>query len=109
LRPNVQTRAWLEYPYQIALAKLTSRYQRALDLLEEKSERLVFPIDRFQCHAARALIFHQTGVDKARDEADLALIAAAERDSGFSRHPGIGLVRDRQAQVLEQLGAIGDD
>jgi tetratricopeptide (TPR) repeat protein len=106
--PHLRTNAALELPYQIALAGQASRYERALDLLTSSVGQLMFPADRFLYHTARALIFHKSGQVGAREEARLALEAAASDNSGFRYHPNVGLVSERHAPVLTQLRGLCD-
>lgn len=106
--PNLRTIAALELPYQVALAGFTSQFERALDLLKSSAEQLMFPADRFRYHAARALILQKSDAGGARDEARLALEAAASDHSGFRYHPKAGLVSDRHAPALAQLRELCD-
>lgn len=106
--PNLRTTAALEFPYQIALARLSSRFQQALDLLEANVDQLMFPADRFRYHAARAIIFRESGMDRAREEAKLALDAAADDHSGFRFHPDVGLVSETHSPALAQLRTFCD-
>ena len=106
--PNLRTTAALELPYQIALAGHALRYAQALDLLQSSVSQLMFPADRFRYHAARALISHKSGKVGAREEARLALEAAASDHSGFRYHPNVGLVSERHAPALTQLRGLCD-
>lgn len=106
--PSMRTRAAIELPYLIALAGLVTRFRRALDVLDGEPATPVFPVDRFQRHAARALILQKSGKSGAREEARLALEAAAQVNSGFRYHPGVGLVSDKHSQALAQLRALCD-
>lgn len=106
--PNLRTTAALELPYQIALAGQALRYEQALDLLQSSVGQLMFPADRFRYHAARALIFHKSRKVGAREEARLALEAAASDHSGFRHHSNVGLVSERHEPALTQLRGLCD-
>lgn len=98
--PNVRTRACLELPYLIAINQVSSRFHQALSLLSENTDDLMFPVDKFKHHAARAMILRHTDMGLAASEAQLALQAAALDHSGFRYHAKLGLVSDRHAATL---------
>jgi tetratricopeptide (TPR) repeat protein len=102
--PHLLTQAYIELPYLVAVNGLSSHYGRALELLDKHRDRLVFPVERFKWNAARALIAGALGnLPSARESARKALEAAAERNSGFTNHPSIGLVSDEHRQALTKL------
>jgi len=105
--PNLQTQAYLDLPYTVATHGIREQYPRALELLDLHESRLMFPIERFRWHAARALIAadtRETGV--SRVHADRALEAAALDHSGFRYHPSVGLVREQYDGIIERLKAL---
>jgi tetratricopeptide (TPR) repeat protein len=107
--PRLKTLAYVEYPYLIATRDISSHYKRALEVLEQRKEDLMFPADHFMWHAARALIQAAVGMQhEARAEARAALEAAARDHSGFRHHPHIGLVSERHAEALRRLKAFHD-
>src|SRR5262245_39004100 len=59
--PNLKTQAYLDLPSLIADHHLARLYDRALQLLDMFQSRLMFPVDHFRWHAARALILSARG------------------------------------------------
>jgi len=107
--PQLKTRAFLELPYLIALRKIASHYDRALEILNERKADLFFPVDHFMWHTSRALIVSAKGhLGEARKHARAAFEAAAKDQSGFRFHPTIGLVSDRHADALSRLRQFHD-
>ena len=103
-RPNPKTQACLALPFLIASSGITSRYARALHLLEQHQSQLMFPVDHFRWHAAQALILLEQGqASLAHRHAQLALEAAALDHSGFRYHPNVGLVGDRYDDIRQRL------
>ncbi|WP_457097224.1 hypothetical protein [Lysobacter sp. P5_B9] len=106
--PNLRTGASLDLPYQIALNGITNRFDQAIAMLSESEKRLMFPVDRFKHHTARAVILAKSDPSAARVEAKAALEAAALDHSGFRYHPTVGLVSERHAQALLKLRGLCD-
>jgi tetratricopeptide (TPR) repeat protein len=106
--PNLKTQAYLELPILIAVGRLQSRFDRAMSVLDEQVDRLMFPVDHFLWHAARALIMASRG-DRAGavPHARSALQAASKDDSGFRYHPSVGLVTEEHRGLLEDIAALG--
>jgi tetratricopeptide (TPR) repeat protein len=106
--PNLQTQAYLDLPYLIATRGIREMYTRALLVLETYESRLMFPVDHFRCHAARALIAADGhDVATARSHAKRALEAAARHQSGFRYHPAVGLVSEQYDSVIQKLEGYG--
>ena len=106
--PNLRTHAYLELPVLVATEGLRSRFDRALTILDEQADRLMFPVDHFLWHAARALIVASRGDrDAACPHAQTALKAAAKDHSGFRYHPGVGLVTEKHRGLLKDIAALG--
>ena len=106
--PNLRTGACLDLPYLIALNGLTDRFDQAMTMLSGSEELLMFPVDRFKHHAARATILAKSDPSAARLEARAALEAASLDHSGFRYHPTVGLVSERHAQALSKLRGLCD-
>jgi tetratricopeptide (TPR) repeat protein len=108
--PNVQTNTRLDLPLLIATRRIRQLYPRAVELAtrtETDESLMAFPLARFQCHAAQALISADSGSSTAaRASAALALEAAAAQHSGFRHHPDVGLVGERDAELVEALKRI---
>lgn len=106
-RPNSKTQAYLDFPCLVLETKRESLYSRALEVLNTHSERPMFPIDRFRAHGARALLVHHFDrKDEARAEAELAMAAAQETESGFRHHPNLGLVQSTADEFSMQVAAL---
>jgi len=104
--PNLQTQAHLDLPYLIATHGIRGQYERALQLLEVHEARLMFPVDRFRWHAARALIAADSPeAGAAGVHAKRALEAATHEHSGFRYHPSVGLVTEQYDGVIRKLEA----
>ncbi|MUV14519.1 hypothetical protein [Noviluteimonas gilva] len=106
--PNLLTVAYLELPYLIALHGIDARFEQAMDMLSASRERLMFPVERFEHHAARAIILAKSDRAAARLEAKAALEVASEDHSGFRYHPTVGLVSEVHADALSRLRGLCD-
>jgi tetratricopeptide (TPR) repeat protein len=105
--PNLQTEAYIALPFLVATRGIQGQFSRALELLRAGSARLMFPVDHFRWHAAQALIAaagHDSSV--APQHARRALEAAASTDSGFRRHPSVGLVTRQYDGLLRELAGL---
>ena len=104
-RPNVQSNAWLEFGWLVVRRNLTSLFSEADSFLDEFATRsLPFPILRYRYHSIRAIVAaHKGFASKAKEEAALALAAAAATHSGFQYHAHLGLVSGAQDEVRQQL------
>jgi tetratricopeptide (TPR) repeat protein len=104
--PKLQTQAYLDLPYLIATHGIRTRYDGALELLQHHEARLMFPVDRFRWHAARALIAADLKEPEiARRHAEHAIEAAGHEHSGFRYHPSVGLVTAEYDTVVRKLEA----
>ena len=101
--PNLRTGASLDLPYLIALNGLSDRYDQAFSMLSGPTDGLMFPVDRFKHHSARAMILRSSDRAAAATEARLALESAALDHSGFRYHPKLGLVSEKHATALAKL------
>ena len=106
--PNLRTGAFLDFPYQIAINGAADRFDQAMAILSGTESQLMFPVDRFKFHAAKALILANSDLPAARSAAKLALGAAASDKSGFRYHPSVGLVSERHVQALSKLHGLCD-
>jgi len=95
--PNVLSRAAFRFPLFVALHSRAASFADALELLDVTSERVTFPVDRFEVAAARAFIAESQGdLRVAREQADAALDAASQVHSGLARHRSVGLVQPNE-------------
>jgi len=107
--PKLRTLAYVQYPYLVAVRCLSAHYADALEVLAHRKNDLLFPVDHFMWHAARAMIRAAQGFPQdAREDARVALEAAGQDHSGFRFHPKLGLVSDRHAEALHRLRAFHD-
>ena len=103
--PNIKTWAWIDYAVIVARQRLDHHYGRALQLLREHpAQSQLFAVTRFLWYAAFALITNAQGQrDEARESAAEALSYADVTDSGFVRHPNVGLVGGRYDDLRHEL------
>ncbi len=68
------------------------------------SADIIFPDAQYRYFAVCAIILEDSGnTDGARDCAAKALRAASMEHSGFSRHPHVGLVQNRNKEIDAKL------
>lgn len=105
--PKLKTDAYILYPLVIVENKLIDLYQSANEVLDEHQERLMFPVDHFCWHAAKAIIAAKSGNSVlANNHAGLAFDAAQIKNSGFCFHQNLGLVGAEYKGVVNELRAI---
>jgi tetratricopeptide (TPR) repeat protein len=108
--PNFLTWAFHELPVLIATERMSTRYDRAVEVLMQHRGRLTFPVQLYQWHGALALILpEQCRTSEARNEARKALEAAERTDSGFRYHPTLGLVSDTADEFGKRLRDIASE
>jgi tetratricopeptide (TPR) repeat protein len=108
-RPNVQTEAWLLFPWFIVETQNVELYAEAGDILSEfeKHRSLTIPISVYRLHCVKAILLANDGDHpQARVHAEKALAASVETHSGFRYHAGLGLVRDTSSTVHERVCQI---
>ena len=102
--PSVQTQAYLDLPFLIAVRGIEGGYGQAVALLEKHKARVVFPVERFRWHAAQCLILAARGDSSAAKlHAQLALEAAQSDHSGFRYHASLGLVGEQYQELRSAL------
>lgn len=105
--PKLKTDAYILYPLTIVENKLSNLYQSANEILDAHQDRLMFPIDYFRWHAAKAIIAANSGEKElASSHATSALEAAQIKKSGFRFHQNLGLVGKGFKGVVDELRAI---
>lgn len=105
--PKLKTDAYILYPLIIIENKLTKLFPSANEVLDQHRERLMFPIDHFRWHAAKAIIATESGNNEhAIKHANIALEAAQIKKSGFSFHPNLGLVGKECEWLVKMLHKI---
>ncbi|MFC3076819.1 hypothetical protein ACFODL_01820 [Phenylobacterium terrae] len=106
--PRMKTDAWLDYVLLVAERGARDHYERAAEALATLGAQwpLWLPHDAFRRHAALALLLSDRGQPGADAEAKAALEAADRAHSGLGRHPSIGLVGPRYADLRKRLARI---
>lgn len=108
--PKAKAGAALRFGCLVAVERMVSFYDEALAILDEQAAKrtgLLLPRDRYEWHAARALILQdQARPEEAEMEAKLALEAAASATSGFESHPSVGLVQTINDQLGQRVRLI---
>jgi hypothetical protein len=89
----------------VRLLRTTEGAERVLD---EFATVMPFPYERYRYHSIRAVVAAQKGhASDAKEEAGLALVAAAATHSGFRYHPNLGLVGDaRDGRCLRARSSL---
>ncbi len=108
-RPNVQTEAWLLYPWFIVETRNVQLYHEAHDILREfsKLRSPSFPVSDYRFHCAKALLLaHEGHQAQAKTHAQHALAAADTKHSGYRHHPNLGLVQTTDNTVHERVSDI---
>jgi len=105
--PNFKTNTFTDFPYFVAVNRLSSEYDAALKTLIDREADLAFPINRFKWHAAMSIIHSERDdLTLAKVHAKLAIDAASVVDSGFRYHQDLGLVDERFTDVVAKLTRI---
>lgn len=95
--PNHISTARVDFPFLVAVERITREYDPAMDILTTRFKPMdhQFPTTRYFWNGSCALISDALGHhDDARDFAERALRAAAETESPFRHHRSVGVVRD---------------
>ncbi len=97
--PKQRTTTWVDYPYLVATRAIEAEFGYARHTLDDPLLRLpvLFPVDRYMWHAAKALI------DNDPIHAKQALAAAKTKSSGYKYHPRVGLVSEEHANTVAKL------
>jgi tetratricopeptide (TPR) repeat protein len=105
--PKLKTEAYIGFPYLAETRDIRAQYARALELLLKHKSRLMFPVDHFRWHTARALIAAAArDTETANLHSQQALEAAAREHSGFRYHPSVGLVTEHYDEIVERLEGL---
>lgn len=105
--PNLKTDAYILYPLTIVENRLRNLYRSANEILDAQQDRLVFPIDHFRWHAAKAIINADAGEKEiASSHAARAFEAAQIKKSGLRSHQKLGLLGKEYKGVENELRAI---
>jgi tetratricopeptide (TPR) repeat protein len=109
--PNVQSTAWVIFPWFVVENQLTEFYDEALAVLEEFQEEswLSFPDIRYRYCVVHSLVAEANGdLPTAREYAIQALTEASKANSGLRYHPRIGLVGSIANRFEKKLRKLAD-
>jgi tetratricopeptide (TPR) repeat protein len=111
---QIQTFAWLDFAWLVAVRQLADRYGAAEDLLGRFAGKggLVLPAETFRVEGSRAMMLEVADAEAAAAAARLALAAMAQSHSGVQRHPDVGLVEAVSPEVrarLERIAGVVED
>ena len=109
LRPNVQTEAWLMFPWFIVETENTQLYSEADSVLTEFSATRSpsFPVSDYRLQCIKALLLaHEGNTQQAQVHAKQAMAAASAKHSGYRYHPNLGLVQNTNTTVHERVSEI---
>jgi tetratricopeptide (TPR) repeat protein len=108
-KPNVHTYAPLGFGMFVVRNNRTDLYDETLAIFNEfiDSNEIIFPDAKYMYYSASAIIAERLNQkETARECAKKALQAANTDHSGFSRHPKVGLVKDRDKIIETKLQKI---
>ncbi|MCC6736033.1 MAG: hypothetical protein IT534_07875 [Bauldia sp.] len=107
--PGVLTQSYLDLPLLLLETKRVALYPRALKVLEDHRARVVWPVEQYRSHGARALLLQHFGrFAEAREQARLAMTASARTQSGFRYHQDLGLVRTTTDGFGKRVKALAE-
>ena len=101
--PGIKTNAFVNYPLYVAANQIRSEYENAVRVLEVRFKDAAFPVQRFEWHAAYALMVQATSPSEAALHARKAVEAAGETQSGFRYHQDLGLVGNERIDLLDRM------
>ena len=105
--PNLLTEAYIEFPMMVAQNKMVNFISEANAILDQNQHRLMFPVDYFRWHAAKAIFEAELGNnDEAAIQAGLALDIAKIKKSGFKYHQHLGIVDAKYRDIIYKLKEI---
>jgi tetratricopeptide (TPR) repeat protein len=108
-RPNVQTEAWLLFPWYVVETENKQLYPKAHEVLDEFFDirSKSFPVSGYRYHCVKALLLaHDGDVKQAKAHATRALAAADAKHSGYSYHAKLGLVTSTNNTVHQRALSI---
>ena len=107
--PPLRTQAWLDFARFVVEQPRPSLFTEILAVLAEfePSSTPLLPVEQYTLFGCRAIIHHHAGeFSKARQLARRALETASVQQSGFARHPTIGLVHDHASSFHTTLQSL---
>ncbi|MFT3796521.1 tetratricopeptide repeat protein [Flavobacterium sp.] len=95
--PNVKTQAYLNYAELIVKLNYTSQYDQLKNILLERQNTMVFPIEKFKVNFILSVMYEFQGINNlAQIHAELAEKNASEETSGFTYHKKLGILQDKE-------------
>jgi tetratricopeptide (TPR) repeat protein len=102
--PNWRTRAYLSLGMLAIRHRRADLYDEVLVALDDFGGRELFPREQYEAAAIRAIVLDARGAHEgAVAFAKQALDAAARTDTGLRYHPSVGLVRDPDPRIHDEL------
>ncbi len=103
-KPNSITAAAEHFGLYVAQNKLTQYYGEVVSMLNKRQKHFVFPLSLFLVNASIALINADLGKNSlAKVFAEKAIEAANRTDSGFRHHKKVGLVGEKEKDIIVEL------
>ena len=110
--PNVRGCYYIDFAWFVAIHGIRDCYKEVQTNMESdlQSNDLVFPATQFRYFGAIALIAEDLGDRQhAKRMAESALAASAATQGPFSRHPGVGVVRNQADESLARIERLARD
>jgi tetratricopeptide (TPR) repeat protein len=102
--PNIKPSTQFSFGLFVIEHKISRLYKEAIMVLDEFTDRLEFPFIEYYYYGIRAVILNREGNGiEAKSIAIKALQASEKEHSGFSRHPGVGLVNQPNEIIHSEL------
>jgi len=105
--PNLKTGAWSQFAMLVATNNIQAQFDKALEVLGDYRQYAMFPVQRFEWHAAHALILAAQGNTAAAKEHSICALEAGDaKHSGFRYHAKVGLVGNKHESLQDRLLAL---
>ncbi len=107
--PNMQTQAWLMFPWFILSHELTQHFEEAEKVIldREGTRSRDLPLAIYRWAGAKALFSdHRGDRTSAKHFATIAWDASQMSHSGYRYHPDIGLVRNLDNNIHNQIAKL---
>ncbi|MFI2743561.1 tetratricopeptide repeat protein [Zhouia sp. PK063] len=94
--PNVKTQSYLNYSELIIKSNLTDQFDSVKNIVLERFNNLIFPLDRYKTASILSIICKKEGeMELAKKYADIAEQNANKETSGLRYHKYLGIVMER--------------
>ncbi len=108
---NVRTNAPLEFAMFGVKYNRVDLYDEIISVLREFVSEIdiIFPFQKYQYYTALAIIAnYHNREEEAKDFANRALNAIAQTFSGLSYHPQVGLVTEKDEDIIAKLRSFSE-